>query len=153
MMPATSAAGKIVRALRAGHLRDASRRELLQMACDRVRGEGPPFSSVYAYMLHGDELVLEAFSGRETLHTRIPVGTGVCGMAVATGQDQNVPDVTAAGSYLACNLDTKSELVVLIRRGGTILGQIDIDSDLPAGFTDAHHRAVKEVADALAVLI
>ena len=123
------------------------------MACDRVRGEGPPFSSVYAYMLQGDELVLEAFSGRETPHTRIPVGTGVCGMAVATGQDQNVPDVTAAGNYLACNLDTKSELVVLIRRGGTILGQIDIDSDLPAGFTDAHHRAVKEVADALAVLL
>src|SRR5213594_1428589 len=144
MMPATSAAGKIVRALRAGHLRDASRRELLQMACDRVQGEGPPFTSVYAYMLHGDELVLEAFSGRETPHTRI---------RVATGEDQNVPDVTALGNYLACNLDTKSELVVLIRRGGTILGQIDIDSDLPAGFTDAHHRAVKEVADALAVLL
>jgi len=123
------------------------------MACDRVRGEGAPFTSVYAYMVHGDELVLEAFSGRETPHTRIPVGTGVCGTAVATGEDQNVPDVTAAGNYLACNLDTKSELVVLIRRGGTILGQIDIDSDLPAGFTDAHHRAVKEVADALAVLL
>ena len=123
------------------------------MACDRVRGEGPPFTSVYVYMLHGDELVLEAFSGRETPHTRIPVGTGVCGTAVATGEDQNVPDVTAAGNYLACNLDTKSELVVLIRRGGTILGQIDIDSDLPVGFTDAHHRAVKEVADALAVLL
>jgi GAF domain-containing protein len=153
MMPAASAAGKIIRALRAGHLRDASRRELLQMACDRVRGEGPPFTSVYAYMLHGDELVLEAFSGRETPHTRIPVGTGVCGTAVATGEDQNVRDVTVAGNYLACNLDTRSELVVLIRRGGTILGQIDIDSDIPAGFTDAHHRAVKEVADALAVLL
>jgi len=123
------------------------------MACDRVRGEGAPFTSVYAYMVHGDELVLEAFSGRETPHTRIPVGTGVCGTAVATGEDQNVPDVTAAGNYLACNLDTKSELVVLIRRGATILGQIDIDSDLPAGFTDAHQRAVKEVADALAVLL
>src|SRR5213592_1356615 len=64
-----------------------------------------------------------------------------------------VPDGADVGDYLACNLDTKSELVVLIRRGPTILGQIDIDSDVPAGFTEAHHRAVKEVADALAVLL
>ena len=140
-------------ALRAAHLHDASRAELLQLACDRLRGLGAPYTSVYAYMLHGDDLILEAFSGRDTPHTRIPVGKGVCGTAVATGQDQNVPDVSAAGNYLACNLDTKSELVVLIRRGSTILGQIDIDSDVPAGFSDGHHRAVKEVADALAVLL
>src|SRR2546421_13129420 len=149
-MPATS---PIVRALRAAHLHDASRAELLQLACDRLRGLGAPYTSVYAYMLRGDELVLEAFAGRETEHTRIPVGRGVCGTAVATGEDQNVPDVGAIGNYLACNLDTKAELVVLIRRGATILGQLDIDSDVPAGFTEAHHRAVKEVADALAVLL
>jgi len=149
-MPATS---PIVRALRAAHLHDAARAELLQVACDRLRGLGAPFTSVYAYMLHDGELVLEAFSGRETEHTRIPVGRGVCGTAVATGQDQNVPDVAAIGNYLACNLETKSELVVLIRRGQTTLGQLDIDSDVPAGFTEPHHRAVKEVADALAVLL
>ena len=152
-MSATFEASKIVRALRAAHLHDAPRRDLLQMACDRIRAEGAPYTSVYAYMLHGTELVLEAFTGRETPHARIPVGQGVCGTAVATGQDQNVPDVGAVGNYLACNLDTKSELVVLIRRGANILGQIDIDSDVPAAFTDVHHRAVKEVADALAVLV
>ena len=149
-MPATS---PIVRALRAAHLHNAARAELLQVACDRLRGLGAPFTSVYAYMLHDGELVLESFSGRETEHTRIPVGQGVCGTAVATGQDQNVPDVAAIGNYLACNLETKSELVVLIRRGQTTLGQLDIDSDVPAGFTEPHHRAVKEVADALAVLL
>ena len=143
----------IVRALRAAHLHDASRAELLQLACDRLRSLGAPFTSVYAYMLHGGELALEAFSGRETEHTRIPVGRGVCGTAVATGEDQNVPDVAAIGNYLACNLETKSELVVLIRRGQTTLGQLDIDSDVPAGFTESHHGAVKEVADALAVLL
>jgi len=143
----------IVRALRAAHLHDASRAELLQLACERLRGLGAPFTSVYAYMLHDGELVLEAFSGRETEHTRIAVGQGVCGTAVATGEDQNVPDVAAIGNYLACNLETKSELVVLIRRGQTTLGQLDIDSDVPAGFTQPHHRAVKEVADALAVLL
>ncbi|PYO65921.1 MAG: diguanylate cyclase [Gemmatimonadetes bacterium] len=152
-MSTTFEASKVVRALRAAHLHDAPRRDLLQMACDRIQAEGAPYTSVYAYMLHGTELVLEAFTGRETPHARIPVGQGVCGTAVATGQDQNVPDVGAVGNYLACNLDTKSELVVLIRRGANILGQIDIDSDVPAAFTDVHHRAVKEVADALAVLV
>ncbi len=152
-MTATIEPSRIVRALRAAHLHDASRQQLLQLACDRMRALGAPYTSVYAYMLHGDELVLEAFAGRETDHTRIPVGTGVCGTAVATGSDQNVPDVAAVGNYLACNLETKSELVVLIRRGPTILGQLDVDSDVPAGFSDAHHRAVKEVADALAVLL
>ncbi|MGH7607050.1 MAG: GAF domain-containing protein [Gemmatimonadales bacterium] len=146
-------AAKIVRALRAAHLHDAGRRELLQTACERLRALGPPFTSVYAYMLHGDDLLLEAHAGRATEHARIPVGTGVCGTAVATQQDQNVPDVTAAGHYLACNVDTKSELVVLIRRGDHILGQIDIDSDVPAGFGVREHAAVKDVADALAVLL
>src|SRR2546430_4268856 len=63
-MPATS---PIVRALRAAHLHDAPRAELLQLACDRLRSLGAPYTSVYAYMLQdgGSELVLEAFSGRE----------------------------------------------------------------------------------------
>lgn len=151
------ATSPIVRALRAAHLHDASRVELLQLACDRLRALGPPFTSVYAYMLRdggeSEELVLEAFSGRETEHTRIAVGQGVCGTAVVTGEDQNVPDVSAIGNYLACNRETKSELVVLIRRAHKTLGQLDVDSDVPAGFSDEHHRAVKEIADALAVLL
>jgi len=148
-----SEAGKIVRALRAAHLHDIGRRGLLQMACDRLRARGAPYTSVYAYMLHGNELALESHAGRDTDHTRIPVGKGVCGTAVATRQDQNVPDVTAAGNYLACNAFTKSELVVLIRRGDDILGQLDIDSDVPAAFGEKEYAEVKEVADALAVLL
>jgi GAF domain-containing protein len=142
-----------VRALRAAHLHDADRAALLRTACERIRAWGGPFTSVYAYMLHGDELLLEAYAGRDTEHTRIPVGTGVCGSAVATGTDQNVADVTQVGNYLACNVFTRSELVVLIRRGTTILGQVDVDSDVPNGFGDAEHAAVKDVADALAVLL
>ena len=152
-MTADPQASAVVRALRASHLHDAPRGILLQLACDRIRAWGAPFTSVYAYMLHDGALVLEAHAGRETEHTRIPVGAGVCGTAVATGLDQNVPDVTAVANYLACNMDTQSELVVLIRRGSTVLGQLDIDSDVRAGFSDAHHAAVRQVADALAVLL
>jgi L-methionine (R)-S-oxide reductase len=152
-MTVTLASGPIVRALHAAHLHEASSGELLQLACDRLRALGAPFTSVYAYVLRGDELVLAAVAGRETEHRRIPVGRGVCGTAIATGEDQNVPDVGAVSNYLACNRETKAELVVLIRRGATILGQLDIDSDVAGGFGDPHHRAVKEVADALAVLL
>ena len=146
-------ADRIVAALRGAFARDAGRAELLQLAADRIRAAGAPYTSVYLYMLHGDELVLEAFAGRETDHVRIPVGRGVCGTAVAEGEDQVVGDVQAIGNYLACNLETRSELVVLIRRGPLILGQIDVDSDVPDPFTPEEHAAVRQVADALAVLL
>jgi L-methionine (R)-S-oxide reductase len=144
---------RVVAALRGAFAREAGREELLRIAAEKIRAAGPPYTSVYLYMLHGSELVLEAFAGRETDHTRIPVGVGVCGTAVATRADQNVPDVKAVENYLACNTWTRSELVVLIRRGELILGQIDIDSDVPAPFTPAEEAAVKQVADALAILL
>jgi L-methionine (R)-S-oxide reductase len=144
---------KIVAALRAAFAREEGREKLLRLAAERIRAAGPPYTSVYLYMLHDNELVLEAYAGRETDHTRIPVGRGVCGTAVASGKDQNVPDVRAIENYLACNAWTRSELVVLIRRGSLILGQIDIDSDLPDPFTPEEEAEVKRVADALAILL
>jgi GAF domain-containing protein len=127
--------------------------ELLRIAAQKIQAAGSPYTSVYMYMLHGDELVLEAYAGRDTDHTRIPVGKGVCGTAVATGRDQNVPDVRAVENYIACNTWTRSELVVLIRRGDRILGQIDVDSDEPDPFTATEEAEVRRVADALAVLL
>ena len=144
---------RVVAALRGAFARDVGREDLLRTAAEKIRAFGAPYTSVYLYMLHGSELVLEAFAGRETDHTRIPVGTGVCGTAVASGLDQNVPDVTAVGNYLACNAWTRSELVVLIRRGATILGQIDVDSDEPDPFTPEEAAEVRKVAEALAVLL
>jgi L-methionine (R)-S-oxide reductase len=146
-------ADRVIAALRGAFARDAGREELLRTAAEKIRAAGPPYTSVYLYMLHGDELVLEAHAGRDTDHVRIPVGTGVCDTAVATGRDQNVPDVTAVENYLACNTWTRSELVVLIRRGSAILGQIDIDSDHTDPFTPHEEAAVRAVADALAILL
>ena len=146
-------ADKAVAALRGAFARDVGREALLRLAAERIRAAGAPYTSAYMYMLHGGELVLEAYAGRETEHTHIAVGQGVCGTAVATGEDQNVPDVRAISNYLACNTWTRSELVVLIRRGGVILGQIDVDSDEPDPFTEEERAAVRKVADALAVLL
>jgi L-methionine (R)-S-oxide reductase len=144
---------RVVAALRGAFAREAGREGLLRLAAERIRAAGSPYTSAYLYMLHGDELVLEAYAGRETDHTRIPVGRGVCGTAVASGKDQNVPDVRAVENYLACNAWTRSELVVLIRRGSLILGQIDIDSDVPDPFTPEEEAEVRRVADALAILL
>src|SRR3989442_15823462 len=96
-----TAAGKIVRALRAAHLHDIGRQGLLQLACDRLRARGAPYTSVYAYMLHGDALVLEAHAGRDTEHTRIPVGTGVCGTAGGGGEGHNGPRPPGGGKHPA----------------------------------------------------
>jgi GAF domain-containing protein len=146
-------ADRVIASLRGAFAREVGRAELLRLAAEKIRAAGPPYTSVYLYMLHRDELLLEASAGRDTEHTRIPVGKGVCGTAVATGLDQNVPDVRAVENYIACNAWTRSELVVLIRRGEKILGQIDVDSDHPDPFTAAEEAAVRRVADALAVLL
>ena len=153
MAEAVLDAESIVRALQGGFARDVGRAALLQLAATRIRAAGPPYTGVYLYMLHGDGLVLEAFDGRSTEHTHIPVGRGICGQAVAERRDRNVPDVHRAEGYLACSVETRSELVVLIRRHEEILGQIDIDSDVVGGFAPEEEAAVRTVADALAALL
>src|SRR3954447_18354709 len=104
---ATLDADRVIAALRGAFARDAGRAELLTLAAERIQAAGSPYTSVYLYMLHGAQLVLEAYAGRETEHTHIEVGQGVCGTAVATGNDQNVPDVRAVDHYLACNVWTR----------------------------------------------
>jgi L-methionine (R)-S-oxide reductase len=144
---------KIVAALRGAFTHDATTKDLLQLAADRIQGSGSPYTSVYMYMLNGDVLDLEAFAGRPTDHTQIAVGKGVCGTAVAESRDLNIPDVREITNYISCSIYTRSELVVLIRRGPLILGQIDVDSDAIDPFTDAEEAEIKKIADALAVLL
>ena len=86
------------------------------------------------YRLEGEVLVLDAFVGEATEHTRILVGQGVCGTAVAEDRNQVIEDVSKVENYLSCSLETKSEAVVLIRRDGTTLGQIDIDGHMIGRF-------------------
>lgn len=108
------------------------------------------FNWVGVYVLNGTTLELGPYIGAPTEHTRIEVGVGVCGTAVARDEDMNVPDVTATDNYLACSLETKSELVILIRsQDGRIVGQIDIDSHEPAAFGPDEEALVRGVAEAL----
>jgi len=79
-------------------------------------------------------LVLGHFQGAMTPHTRIPLDQGICGAAAATGKTIVVDDVSKDHRYLACSLETKSEIVVPIFVRGVVAGELDIDSHFPAAF-------------------
>jgi GAF domain-containing protein len=95
----------------------------------------PRYNWTGIYLLRGDELVLECYRGAPSPHSRIPLGRGICGAAVMEQQTILVPDVAADPRYLACSLETRSEIVVPIRAGGEIVGEIDVDSNTPAAFS------------------
>jgi GAF domain-containing protein len=131
-----------------GHLSDA----LLRRAVRRIKTSDTRFDWVGVYLLNGEksELWLHNYVGAPTEHAKIAVGQGVCGTAVAEKANQNVPDVTKLSNYLACSADTRSEMVVLIRAGDDIFGQIDLDSSKTAAFTKEDETALQSVADKLA---
>lgn len=120
----------------------------LSSAVRYIKSLSPRFDWVGVYVLRGGELELGPFIGAPTEHTRIKIGSGVCGTAVALEQDMNVPDVSKVDNYLACSTETKSELVVLIRdQRHVVVGQIDIDSHTHGAFGPAEEAAVRTVAD------
>ncbi|MBA3725425.1 MAG: GAF domain-containing protein, partial [Armatimonadetes bacterium] len=85
-----------------------------------------------------------------TEHDRIPVGICVCGTAVAENRNQIVDDVQGLDNYVPCSLETRSEIVVLIRDRDVILGQIDIDSHSPSAFGPEDERLLEAIAAILA---
>jgi L-methionine (R)-S-oxide reductase len=91
-------------------------------------------------------LVLGAFEGAMTPHTRIPLHQGICGAAASSGQTVVVDDVTKDSRYLACSLETKSEIVVPVFAHGKVVGELDIDSHFPAAFTGEHQLLVQHCA-------
>ena len=114
-----------------------------------LKARMPDYTWVGIYQLFGNELVLGPFAGKPSPHTHIPVGRGICGAAAAEKATIVVDDVNADPRYLACSLETKSEIVVPIMRGCDVLGEIDVDSDRPAAFGAEDKRMLEVVAAAL----
>jgi L-methionine (R)-S-oxide reductase len=110
----------------------------------------PRWGWVGVYLLAGDRLHLGPYVGPETEHTVIPVGQGVCGTAVAEDRNQLVADVRELDNYLACSVGTRSELVVLIRHEGRVVGQIDVDSDDVGAFGSDDEAVLSAVAEVIA---
>lgn len=133
-----------------GHLSDAILRRAV-----RTLSEEDSFDWVGVYLMdqENNRLWLHNYVGKPTEHALIDIGQGVCGAAAEKGENINVPDVSEFDNYLACSPSTQSEIVVLIRAGDELLGQIDVDSDEKAAFSDDDEQSLQLVADKLAEVI
>jgi L-methionine (R)-S-oxide reductase len=131
---------------------DAPDDEVLEDVVRLVHEAHPRWDWSGIYLLVDGTLVVGPFAGSEEPpeHSRIPVGDGVCGTAVAQDRNQLVDDVRELDNYLACSLSTRSELVVLIREDGRIVGQFDIDSDERGAFTQEDEALLEELATVVA---
>lgn len=145
-------AGKVVRDLQImrdeGHLSDA----LLRYAVRTIASSDDRFSWVGVYLLNAEaeELWLHNYVGSPTEHAKIPVGTGISGRAVAEMSNLNVPDVSKDESYLECSEDVQSEMVVLIRAGDEIFGQLNLESEDLDAFNDEDEMLLQSVSEKLA---
>ena len=112
----------------------------------------PKYNWVGFYMLEpsstGEQrtLALGPYVGAPTPHTRIPLDQGICGAAASSGQTVVVDDVHSDPRYLACSLETKSEIVAPIFVRGEVAGELDIDSHLPAAFGPDDRSLVEHCA-------
>ncbi len=142
---------QICRKLEELQIKGSSLEKLLSSAVEYIHYAHPLFHWTGIYELFPDNVLrLGPFIGSPTDHVFICVGDGVCGSAVAQKCNKNIPDVSKESNYLACSSSTKSELVILIRKGDTIFGQIDIDSHEINAFAQDTQQQVENVAEFLA---
>jgi GAF domain-containing protein len=130
-----------------------SQDEILKLSVDLME-KLPHFHWTGIYWLHNDVLELEYYIGKPTDHTRINIGQGVCGTAVAENRDIIIDDVLKIDNYLACSAETRAEIVVLIKKkDGTILGQIDVDSDKVGAFDEVDRSNMEALSGKIAEFI
>ena len=124
---------------------DAPDEEALNEAVRLVHDARPLWDWSGIYLMKDGVLVL----GPKTApadHACIEVGDGVCGTAVSEEKNQIVEDVREVENYLACSIHTRSEIVVLIRHQGEIVGEFDIDSDTVRAFSAEDEALLEELA-------
>jgi L-methionine (R)-S-oxide reductase len=119
----------------------------LAEVCRYLSEEFAHYPWVGVYRLEGTTLVLDAYHGPEpTEHVRIPIDRGICGQAARENRTVIVDDVNASPEYLACFLSTRSEIVVPIRDGTAVVGEIDIDGNRVKAFDESDRRFLERVA-------
>ena len=132
-------------------LRTLSGAAALAEVCRFLRSEFSHFAWIGVYRVAGEELILEGWDGpAPTEHTRIPLARGLCGRAARENRSVLVADVTTEPEYLACFRETRSEVVVPVRREGRAIGEIDVDGILPAAFDASDEGFLAEVAARIA---
>jgi len=125
-------------------------RAALAETCRFLRATFPHYRWVGVYRVDGSDLVLEAWEGpAATEHTRIPIARGICGQAAREDRTVIVDDVTRSPEYLACFAETRSEIVVPIRDGPAVVGEIDIDGDRVAAYDASDRQFLERIAPKL----
>jgi len=132
--------------IRRGLMPLTDRQQVMTRAVEMLKERLPHYTWVGVYLLEGDMLVLGPYRGRPSPHTHIPLGRGICGAAATARTTIVVDDVNSDERYLACSLETQSEIVVPIMRGDRVLGEIDVDSDTRAAFGPSDRRLLEGVA-------
>lgn len=110
----------------------------------------PTYTWVGIYLVDGSDLLLGPYLGKPSTHTRIPIGRGICGAVATLKSTILVDDVSKDPRYLACSVETKSEIVVPVLHHQQVVGEIDIDSDKLAAFSASDMRMLEAVAGMLA---
>ena len=105
----------------------------------------PDLNWVGFYFFDGTELVVGPFQGHPAC-VRIALGKGVCGTAAASGQTQRVADVDAFPGHIPCDSASRSELVVPLYLGDTLVGVFDLDSPITDRFDDGDQRGLEAIA-------
>lgn len=126
---------------------DAGRDSFLLESARLIQRLRPQYRWVGFYFLHEGKLHVGPYVGKPTPHTVIELNRGICGAAVAEERTIVVDDVKADPRYLACSLETKSEIVIPIRVKGKIIGELDIDADRRAAFADDDRRLLEAAAE------
>lgn len=112
------------------------------------------YSWIGIYIVRGDKLILGPWRGEQaTEHTQIPIGRGICGSAAMSGKTEIVSDVSKDKRYLSCFISTRSEIVVPIKKNGEVVGEIDIDSDIPDAFDENDAVFLEKIADEISDFI
>jgi L-methionine (R)-S-oxide reductase len=124
----------------------------IRTAVAGVKAMRPYYDWVGVYLLKGDVLTLqeEHYLGAPTVHTHIPLDSGICGVSAAGRETLVIDNVHQDSRYIACSVSVQSEIVVPIITEVRVVGVLDLDSDTPAAFKEEDRQELEGVAAALA---
>ena len=151
-MPVETKTEEVAREISSAARNASTAEDLMTLICNKLHERMLKYNWVGFYLLKAGDgpgaevLELGPFVGSMTPHTRIPLNQGICGAAASSGKTVVVDDVNSDPRYLACSIETKSEIVAPIFVNGAVVGELDIDSHTPAAFSADDRRLVEHCA-------